>query len=116
MRLIDTDAEIAKIEAEIEIYKGKIQQWNDNKTDRNLYDVDLKIRELEHNILDCKKEIRDKAIEELLERELEVLEDFKYWEDDSGHQIHSMSETQRISKCKELIKQVAEQMKEVNNG
>lgn len=50
-----------------------------------------------------------KAIEELLKRQLETLEDFKEWEDVDGYPIHSMSETQRISKCKELIKQVAEQ-------
>ena len=52
-----------------------------------------------------------KAIDELLENQLEVLEDFKEWEDGDGYPIHSMSETQRISKCKELIKQVAEQIK-----
>lgn len=54
---------------------------------------------------------RNKAIEELLEKQLETLENFKYWEDSSGYPIHSLSETQRISKCKELIKQIAQEMK-----
>lgn len=58
MRLIDADAEIAKIEAEIERYKERIQQLNDNRTDRNLHDVDLKIRELERNITECRIEIK----------------------------------------------------------
>lgn len=57
------------------------------------------------------EDYKDKVIDELLEKQLEVLEDFKHWEDGSGYPIHSMSETQRISKCKELIKRIAEQMK-----
>lgn len=68
--------------------------------------------EIQYN--NCKKllaEERNNAIEELLEKQLETLENFKYWEDSSGYPIHSLSETQRISKCKELIKRIAEQMK-----
>ena len=44
---------------------------------------------------------------------LERLEDFKHWEDDSGRPIHTFSEVQRISKCKEIVKKVIE---EYNNG
>lgn len=54
----------------------------------------------------------NKAIDELLEKQLDILEDFKNWEDSDGYPIHSLSETQRISKCKELIKRVANQLKE----
>lgn len=64
-----------------------------------------------HNCKRLLSEERNKAIEELLEKQLETLENFKYWEDSSGYPIHSLSETQRISKCKELIKQIAQEMK-----
>lgn len=51
----------------------------------------------------------NKAFENILER----LEEFKHWEDDSGRPIHTFSEVQRISKCKEIVQEVA---KEYNNG
>lgn len=36
---------------------------------------------------------------------IKVLEDFKEWETTDGYPIHTMSETQRIDKCIELIKE-----------
>lgn len=47
----------------------------------------------------------NKAFEKILER----LEDFKEWEDDSGRPIHTFSKVQRISKCKEIVHEVAEE-------
>lgn len=58
MRLIDADAEIKKIEAEIEKYEAEYQKWKENKNDRDLYDVDKKLREIKQNITDSKIEIR----------------------------------------------------------
>ena len=63
------------------------------------------------SLKEMKKIVRNKAIDELLEKQLEALEDFKHWEDSSGYPIHTMSETQRISKCKELIKKIAKEMR-----
>ena len=80
MRLIDADAEIKKIEEEIQHTEKIIEQWRSRKIPRkNLYDIDKNIRKLERNITDCKIEIRilknyttaydpDKVIEELKER------------------------------------------------
>lgn len=52
-------------------------------------------------------------MQKIFEKILEMLEDFKEWEDDSGRPIHTFSEVQRISKCKEIVQEVA---KEYNNG
>lgn len=52
-------------------------------------------------------------MQKIFEKILEMLEDFKHWEDDSGRPIHTFSEVQRISKCKEIVQEVA---KEYNNG
>ena len=49
----------------------------------------------------------NKAFDLILER----LEDFKDWEDDSGRPIHTFSEVQRISKCKEIVQEVAKEYK-----
>lgn len=77
MRLIDADAEIKKIEEEIQHAEKIIGQWRSRGIPGNsLYDIDKKIRKLERNITDCKIEIRilksyttaydlDKVIEEL---------------------------------------------------
>ena len=45
----------------------------------------------------------------IFEKILERLEDFKHWEDDSGRPIHTFSEVQRISKCKEIVQEVAKE-------
>lgn len=58
MRLVDADAEIKKIEAEIERYENRVREWKENASDRSSYDVDAKIRELRRNITDCRIEIR----------------------------------------------------------
>lgn len=58
-------------------------------------------------------EEKTRIITELLEKQLNALEDFKDWEDSNGYPIHTMSERQRISKCKELIKRVADEMRGV---
>lgn len=49
----------------------------------------------------------NKVFEKILER----LEDFKHWEDDSGRPIHTFSEVHRISKCKEIVQEVAKEYK-----
>lgn len=79
MRLIDADAEILKIEAEIERIKERIKEWEENRADRSSYDVDAKIKDLHRNISDAKTEIRtlkhyataydvDKVVEQLKDR------------------------------------------------
>ena len=45
----------------------------------------------------------------VFEKILDRLEDFKHWEDDSGRPIHTFSEVQRISKCKEIVQEVAKE-------
>ena len=55
MRLIDADAEIKKIEEEIQHTEKIIEQWRSRKIpSKNLYDIDKNIRKLERNITDCK--------------------------------------------------------------
>ena len=51
----------------------------------------------------------------IFEKILEMLEDFKHWEDDSGRPIHTFSEVQRISKCKEIVQEVAKEYN-ITNG
>ena len=51
----------------------------------------------------------------ICEKILERLEDFKHWEDDSGRPIHTFSEVQRISKCKEIVQEVAKEYN-ITNG
>lgn len=58
-RLIDADAEIAKIKSEIERIEEEIAVWKDRdaKNDAGMYDVDRKIELLRGNITSCKMEI-----------------------------------------------------------
>ena len=77
MRLIDADAEIKKIEEEIERAYKAIERCKTRKMPgSSLYDIDAKVRQIKYNIMDCKREIRmlksyttaynpDKAAEEL---------------------------------------------------
>lgn len=58
MRLIDADAEIARIEQEIERYRKRIKEWEDNRNDRGLHDVDAIVKGLKRNIIEAKIEIR----------------------------------------------------------
>ena len=51
----------------------------------------------------------------IFDKILERLEDFKHWEDDSGRPIHTFSEVQRISKCKEIVQEVAKEYN-ITNG
>ena len=51
----------------------------------------------------------------IFEKILERLEDFKHLEDDSGRPIHTFSEVQRISKCKEIVQEVAKEYN-ITNG
>ena len=51
----------------------------------------------------------------IFEKIFERLEDFKHWEDDSGRPIHTFSEVQRISKCKEIVQEVAKEYN-ITNG
>ena len=58
MRLIDADAEIAKIEQEIESTKARIKEWEDNRKDRGgYYNVDAEIKQLKSNITQARVEI-----------------------------------------------------------
>ena len=77
MRLIDADAEIKKIEEEIQRSEKAIERWQARQmAGSSLYDIDAKVRQIKNNIADCKREIRmlksyttaydpDKVIEEL---------------------------------------------------
>lgn len=58
MRLIDADAEILKIEAEIERTKERIKELEENRAGRSLYNVDEKIKDSYKNISDAKIEIK----------------------------------------------------------
>ena len=61
MRLIDADAEIAKIGKDIEKYEARIiwlQNKKNEEPENNYNDWDEKIEQCERNILDCKKETR----------------------------------------------------------
>lgn len=64
-------------------------------------------------VLNMKEQRRVNRMNKAFELILDRLEDFKHWENDNGYPIHTMSETQRISKCKEIVHQVE---KEYNNG
>ena len=58
MRLIDADAEIKKIEEEIERSYKVIDRWRSGgMPGSSLYDIDAKVRQIK-NIADCKREIR----------------------------------------------------------
>ena len=58
MRLIDAEAEIERIEKEIEGITAKIDEWERNRKDREGYhDVDAEIAQYRANITDCKAEI-----------------------------------------------------------
>lgn len=59
MRLIDADAEIKKIEEEIERSYKAIDRWRSRgMPGSSLYDIDAKVRQIKNNIADCKREIR----------------------------------------------------------
>ena len=59
MRLIDVDAEIARIEEEIMKLTKAIVRWQARKFEEStLYDIDAKIQELQNNRTDCRVEIR----------------------------------------------------------
>lgn len=58
MRLIDADAEIKKIEEEIERSYKAIDRWRLGRAGSSLYDIDAKVRQIKNNIADCKREIR----------------------------------------------------------
>lgn len=59
MRLIDADAEIEKIEEEIERSYKDIDRWRTRgMSGSSLYDIDEKIRQIEKNITSCKIEIK----------------------------------------------------------
>ena len=59
MRLIDADAEITKIEEEIQRLRKAIERWQSRQLEGStLYDTDEKIQELQNNITDCRMEIR----------------------------------------------------------
>lgn len=116
MRLIDADSEISKIKDEIERYKEGMQRWNDNKTDRRLYDVDLKIKNMQRDITDAEieikclkryetvsdKEIRDKAIEQFVNEAMKRFTEF-----DLKHGYPTAAD------CKIILQGIAEQMREV---
>lgn len=59
MRLIDADAEIKKIEEEIERSCKAIDRWRSGgMPDSSLYDIDEKVRRIKRNIEDCRIEIK----------------------------------------------------------
>lgn len=58
-RLIDADAEIARIEEEIMKLTKAIVRWQARKFEEStLYDIDAKIQELQNNRTDCRVEIQ----------------------------------------------------------
>lgn len=58
MRLIDADAEIAKIEQEIKKTKSRIKEWEENREDRGGYhNIDEKISQFKNNVLQAQMEI-----------------------------------------------------------
>lgn len=58
MRLIDVDAEIAKIEQEIKRTKTWIKEWENNREDHGgYYNVDTKIELFKRNIAQARIEI-----------------------------------------------------------
>ena len=85
MRLIDVDAEIARIEEEIIKLTKAIVRWQARKFEEStLYDIDAKIQELQNNRTDCRVEIRtlrnyktafdvEKVLNELKHEESEAL-------------------------------------------
>ena len=59
MRLIDVDAEIARIEEEIMKLTKAIARWQARKIEEStIYDIDAKIQELQNNRTNCRVEIR----------------------------------------------------------
>jgi hypothetical protein len=87
-RLIDADAEIARIEEEIMKLTKAIVRWQARKFEEStLYDIDAKIQELQNNRTNCRVEIRtlrnyktafdvEKVIEQL-NKELELADEEK---------------------------------------
>lgn len=84
-RLIDADAEIARIEEEIMKLTKAIVRWQARKFEEStLYDIDAKIQELQNNRTNCIVEIRtlrnyktafdvEKVLNELKHEESEAL-------------------------------------------
>ena len=84
-RLIDADAEIARIEEEIMKLTKAIVRWQARKFEEStLYDIDAKIQELQNNRTNCRVEIRtlrnyktafdvEKVLNELKHEESEAL-------------------------------------------
>lgn len=71
MRLVDTDAEIEKIDDEIKRIKERIATWEKRKKedDTGRFDADAKIMEQMSNLADC---IREKRILESYETAFDV--------------------------------------------
>lgn len=87
-RLIDADAEIARIEEEIMKLTKAIVRWQARKFEEStLYDIDAKIQELQNNRTNCRVEIRTlrnyktafdvKKVIEQLNKELELADEEK---------------------------------------
>lgn len=96
MRLIDADAEIKKIEEEIKRSYKAIDRWRSRgMPGSSLYDIDAKIKELQNNITDCKREIRilrsyttaydvDKVVEQLEEEREDSSANFEQYAENHG--------------------------------
>ena len=96
MRLIDAEAEIKKIEEEIERSYKAIGRWRSRrKAGINLYEIEGKIRQIKNNIVDCKREICmlksyttaydvDKVVEQLEEEREDSNADFEQYAESHG--------------------------------
>lgn len=89
MRLIDVDAEIARIEEEIMKLTKAIERWQARKLEGStIYDIDAKIQELQNNRTNCRVEIRtlrnyktafdvEKVVHELHNLRMDIFEKVK---------------------------------------
>lgn len=105
-RLIDADAEIARIEEEIMKLTKAIVRWQARKFEEStLYDIDAKIQELQNNRTNCRVEIRTLRnyetafdVEKVVEQLNELLEEKTT---DSGDDWYT---AECLSKAIEIVK------------
>ena len=107
MRLIDVDAEIARIEEEIMKLTKAIVGWQARKFEEStLYDIDAKIQELQNNRTNCRVEIRTLRnyktafdVEKVIEQLNELLEEKT---SDSGEDWYT---AECLGRAIEIVKQ-----------
>lgn len=111
MRLVDTDAEIEKIDDEIKRIKERIATWEKRKkeNDTGRFDADAEIMEQMNNLADCVREKRmlesyktafdvDKVVEQL-EKKIDLYKTLIEYEHKNG----TIAEESQAKKAVEVL-------------